>query len=99
MWEIFSENPERAKRFGRSMSLLSDVKGYEPHFLLENYPWEALGAGTVVDVGGSHGSVMVSLAERFPRLECVVQDLEATVEEGRKMVPERLDGRVRFMAQ
>ncbi|MCJ1246594.1 hypothetical protein MMC30_003803 [Trapelia coarctata] len=99
IWEIFSAAPSRGAKFARSMSFMSDVRGYAPHHLLNAYPWASLGAGTVVDVGGSHGSIMLGLAARFPSLKCVVQDLAATVAEGEKLVPAELTPRVAFMAQ
>ena len=64
-------------------------------FLLENHPW----AGTVVDVGGSHGSVMIDVAQRFPSVNCIVQDTPQTVLEGQARLPREMSERVRFMEQ
>ena len=37
---------------------------------------------TFVDVGGSHGHVSIALARRCPNLNCIVQDLPASVKIG-----------------
>ena len=99
MWEVFAENQERGQKFARAMSAVGKAKGYEPQLLLDGYPWETLGNGTVVDVGGSHGSVVISVAQCFPQLKCIVQDLPEVVEEGRAKVPTDLSDRIAFMAQ
>ena len=99
MWEVYAENPDRGKKFGRAMGAMAKVRGYEPHLLLEGYPWEDIGTGVVVDVGGSQGSVAISIAQRFPQLKCVVQDLPEVVEEGKTRLPSELIDRVKFQAQ
>ncbi|KAK7750912.1 hypothetical protein SLS62_007175 [Diatrype stigma] len=92
MFDIFGEDPDRAARFGTYFSHDKE----SPHALLDNYPWAS--KETVVDVGGSHGSVAIAIAERFPTVKCVVQDLPDTVAEGASRLPGRLCDRVTFMA-
>ena len=99
MYQVFSMDPKRGKKFARAMSANSNTKGYESHLLLNGYPWEAIGKGVVVDLGGSQGSVAISIAERFPHLSCIVQDLPKVVEQGQAALPKELAGRVSFMAQ
>ncbi|KAF7532284.1 hypothetical protein G7054_g8114 [Neopestalotiopsis clavispora] len=92
MFDIFADNPERAARFGLYFSKPdSSADG-----LLENYPWDSL--KTMVDVGGSHGSVAIAVAENFPHMKCFVQDLPDTVAEGATRLPATLKDRVEFMA-
>lgn len=50
MFEVLSQYPERAKRFGSAMSTYSKGAGYEPRHLADNYPWASLKDGIVVDV-------------------------------------------------
>lgn len=59
------------------MKSLTGGEGYEVSYLLDNYDWDAVDAvaGTVVDVGGSHGFVCVDLAKRWKRMRFVVEDL------------------------
>lgn len=93
MYEILSNDPSRAERFGMYFSQADEPS----HLLLDNYPWED--CKKFVDVGGSHGSIAISIAERFPTVECVVQDLPDTVAEGAERLPSALKGRVEFVAQ
>lgn len=66
------------------------------------YPWEALGNATVVDVGGGIGSMCLDTAKRFPNLKFIVQDLLPVVQSAppvwEKELPGAIDsGRVQFM--
>ena len=79
------------------MSSLDKQKGYEPSLLLNNYPWAD--KQLVVDVGGSHGTVMINIAREFPHIKCVVQDLPDVVEEGKSKLPADVAGRVELMPQ
>jgi hypothetical protein len=93
MFEIFADDVDRGTRFGMMFN-----RSDEPsNLLLENYPWEY--ASTVVDVGGSHGSVSIAISDRFPHIKCVVQDLPDTVKEGAARLPASLQERVEFMVQ
>lgn len=78
------------------MSLHQTVKGNQTSYLLDNYPWSELGACTMVDVGGSHGATSIAVAERFPALRCVVQDLASTIASRPTLT--KLDGRLQYMA-
>jgi hypothetical protein len=93
MFDIFADNPDRADRFGRYFSKPDPTADG----ILDNYPWTS--KATMVDVGGSHGSVAISIAERFPNMTCIVQDLPDTVAEGPSHLPVNLQHRVTFIAQ
>lgn len=93
MFDIFADNPERAARFGAYFSKPDPTSDG----LLDNYPWADL--KTMVDVGGSHGSVAIAIAEKFPNMKCFVQDLPDTVAEGATRLPANLSDRVEFIAQ
>jgi len=79
------------------MGFVPNVKGNESHYLLDNYPWNT--KHTVVDVGGGHGQIATTIAERFPNVRCIVQDLPGVVEAGEATVPLHLADRITFMAQ
>ncbi|KAI0799031.1 S-adenosyl-L-methionine-dependent methyltransferase [Xylaria sp. FL0064] len=91
MFDIFADNQYRADRFGRYFSKPDPTSDG----ILENYPWGE--KATMVDVGGSHGSVAINIAETFPNMKCIVQDLPDTVVEGASYLPKHMQGRVTFM--
>lgn len=62
------KNPERARGFGGAMSFFTTGEAYALHHLINGYEWSALGAATVVDVGGSHGDAAFASARKFPHL-------------------------------
>jgi methylase of polypeptide subunit release factors len=94
MFDVFTDNPDRAERFALHFSQPTDNTA---DMLLDNYPWAD--KKTMVDVGGSHGSVAISIAEAFPNIKCFVQDLPDTAAEGALRLPVELRDRVTFMGQ
>ena len=81
------------------MSSFATYKGNGPEYLAQGYPWASLGSKTVVDVGGSEGKYSIALAQSFPNLNFIVQDLPAVVRAvgAKKLVPPQLADRVTFM--
>lgn len=76
-----NKDPERARQFGSAMSCFTTGPAFAVSHLVNGYPWGNLSdAATVVDVGGSHGHVAYALAERFPNLNLVVQDLAPVID-------------------
>ncbi|KAF2661047.1 methyltransferas-like protein [Lophiostoma macrostomum CBS 122681] len=90
MFDIFVGDRKRATRFAKFF----DRSDEPAHILLESYAWDNV--KTFVDVGGSHGSIAIGVAERFPHVRCVVQDLEGTVKEGKERLAPHLKDRVEF---
>ncbi len=80
------------------MSMFESGHGSGISSLLEHYPWGAIGEGTIVDVGGSHGTRAIAIAERFPSLHCIVLDLPEVVADGPSKIPSDLKSRVTFAA-
>ena len=93
MFEVFAAEPTRGARFAKFF----DQPDPPQDSIAENFDWTNV--QTMVDVGGSYGSIAISVAERFPHIHCVVQDLEATAQEGEARLPEHLRGRVEFRSQ
>ena len=93
-------NPAKAKRFAGAMSSFATYKGNAPEFLARGFPWASLGSKTIVDVGGSEGKYSIALAQSFPDLKFIVQDLPAVVKavDAKRPVPSELADRVTFMA-
>ncbi|KAI9732978.1 MAG: hypothetical protein M1818_007411 [Claussenomyces sp. TS43310] len=100
LFVTLGKDPVRARRFGGSMHSLSNGEGYEPSYLVDHYPWADLDArqALVVDLGGSHGFVCKLLAERFPRLRFLVQDLPKMIVSAPSFAGTDLEGRIEFMA-
>jgi len=68
-----------------------------------DYPWEALGAATVVDVGGGVGGTSLDLARRFPKLHLIVEDRPSSIEKAEEVwqqeYPEAIKaGRVKLLS-
>jgi hypothetical protein len=82
------------------MSSFATYKGHGPEYLVRGFPWALLGSTTVVDVGGSEGNYSIALAQSFPDLRIIVQDLPAVVRavDAKRPVPSELADRVTFMA-
>lgn len=91
------KDPCRAERFSAAMSGLITSEGYELHHVVGNIPWASVGTGTVVDLGGSHGDAMMAVAQSFPSLHCIVQDLPQIIESS-PLPPAHLKDRISFMA-
>ncbi len=88
----------RSKRFAGAMQVFGDGPDVRPSFLVENFPWTSLGAGIIVDLGGSKGSASLAIAEAHPELRFVVQDREETIKAAKKDgIPSHLVTRINFM--
>ncbi|KAJ3578752.1 hypothetical protein NPX13_g1815 [Xylaria arbuscula] len=74
-----SKDPERARRFGGAMSFFTSGEGYALHHLIDGFDGSAVGAGTVVDVGGSRGDAAFSIARQYPDIRLIVQELAEVV--------------------
>lgn len=90
--------PGRAERFARAMSLFSMGPGYAPKWLVENYPWESLGAGTLVDVGGSNGEYSIAIAQKYPQIKLIIQDRPDVITKAKSNAPTEYADRISFMA-
>ncbi|KAI9832129.1 MAG: hypothetical protein M1819_004480 [Sarea resinae] len=97
LFKELAKYPERAKVFAMGLGAWTNGEGFELDHLINGYPWVQFGKGTVVDVGGSHGFVSVALAEAYPELSFVVQDLPHTADEGNAFIPAHLKDRVTTM--
>ncbi len=80
------------------MTLSSTGPGLEASHILHGFDWTTIGNGNVVDIGGSHGSLSIAIAQRHPSVKFVVQDRAAVAREGRAKLPSQLADRVTFMA-
>lgn len=112
IYDFVGSTPERGASFADAMAIWASRPDYAPSHAVNGYDWANLsssfcGSGTgeqqrirVVDVGGAQGHVAVALAQQFPHLEVIVQDMDKVIEGAEVGLPQDLqrDGRVRFMA-
>lgn len=80
------------------MTLSSTWPGLEAVHILNSFDWPSVGKVLAVDVGGSHGSLSMTIAQEYPDLSFVVQDQEEVVKVGQKVLPLDLMERITFMA-
>ena len=96
MFEWLGKHPAQGERFNSAISSLAP-SGRALSFLTESFDWASLGKGTVVDVGGAQGAVSILLAEAFPDLHFVVQDLPEVVQGAQEKVPAHIGQRIEFV--
>ncbi|KAK8076359.1 hypothetical protein PG994_003631 [Apiospora phragmitis] len=81
MYMYLEKHPEQVRQFAGVMGAFQQDEAYAPRHLIESWPADARGGGTkLVDLGGSTGIVAFALADAFPGLEIVVQDLPGALE-------------------
>ncbi|RAO64731.1 uncharacterized protein BHQ10_000743 [Talaromyces amestolkiae] len=95
-----AKTSERARRFGAAMRFMTSGTFYDISHLIRGYDWKSLDVpgSIVVDVGGGQGGVSQALAGATSNTRFVVQDLEGTVLEGQRILPQHLQERVSFQA-
>ncbi|KAJ3873201.1 S-adenosyl-L-methionine-dependent methyltransferase [Lentinula edodes] len=86
----FIQNDDRRRlRFDVSMQGMERLQ--PPDTTLNAFDWGNLPKGSkVVDVGGGVGSVFFPLAEKFPELKLVIQDLPGVIDNAKKIWSERM---------
>jgi len=84
-FDYLSRNKEMMAEFSAYMRNVRSSDGVALRHLTAGFAWDMLPKdGTVVDVGGSVGGAAIALAEKFPHLKFVVQDLQNNVDNGKK---------------
>jgi len=80
-WDYYQANPEEAFHFAEGMGNVSAMAG---EAVLGAYGFD--GARLVVDVGGSHGSMVAAVLKRQPSARGILFDLPHVVEEAGPML-------------
>jgi hypothetical protein len=89
MFDWLSHEPEAASLFNDAMI---GIHGGEPPAVAAAYPF----AGTVIDVGGGSGNMIVNVLHQHPQARGVVYDMpHVVVEAQRRLDAEGLSGRAR----
>ncbi|TRX88799.1 hypothetical protein FHL15_010258 [Xylaria flabelliformis] len=79
MYMYLEKHPEQARRFAGVMGAFQQDEAYAPRHLIDSWPNDVQN-GKLIDLGGSTGTVAFALAQAFPGLEIVVQDLPGALE-------------------
>ncbi|KAI0190767.1 S-adenosyl-L-methionine-dependent methyltransferase [Xylaria flabelliformis] len=91
MFDFLRSQPLKADQFSKAMRFYAGgVPGYSESHLVEGYPWDSLGTGTVVDVGGADGHVGRALSKTDRNLSVVVEDLPDVVAAASQMATDRV---------
>ncbi|KAI9150208.1 6-hydroxytryprostatin B O-methyltransferase [Paramyrothecium foliicola] len=89
----------RSRRFDLSMRASGSREDFDVKHTILGYPWADLGKATVVDLGGNDGFVSFALAEAFPTLSFIVQELPGKhPPEVLEKVPKHLAERVKLVS-
>ncbi|MCJ1366857.1 hypothetical protein MMC16_005987 [Acarospora aff. strigata] len=78
-FDHIAKSPEMTKQFAGYMKNVTTSEGTSVKHLLNGFDWASLGEATIVDVGGSSGHASIALANTFPNLQFIVQDLADTL--------------------
>lgn len=80
-FQEIGKDPERAFRFANAMTLIQSTPPLNVSFLTDNLNWtDSTCPSSIVDVGGSTGSVSMDLLRKSPMIkDCVVEDLSDVV--------------------
>ncbi|KAM0304941.1 hypothetical protein ACHAO8_011332 [Botrytis cinerea] len=97
-FDHLEDSSSSAQQFSDAMKFFQAIPGLEPDHLLEAFDFSSLGKeALLVDVGGSHGVVSISVARSCANMRCIVQDLPQTISKVVTSLPSDLKGRVFFM--
>lgn len=103
VYKAWETDPVRGPRFGRAMDGFQSTSAYHTDHIVRGWDWHLLPPGsTVVDVGGSRGTVSYALAKAFPNPSFIVQDLPEVTTGSREQalvgVEKEMESRVSFLA-
>lgn len=97
VWNVLQKDAVRGRRFADGMQYLQSHPSFSLEYLIDALAWNKDGAPkTFVDIGGSRGSISIALAQRYPELQCYVQDTPETLQG--VLAPNGLEDRVQFSA-
>ncbi len=97
LFDFISESPKLSKLFAAYMKNVQGGDGTNLRHLIKGFDWASLNDAVVVDVGGSTCSSAIALAQAFPNLRFVVEDLPEPIATARQVLekqPESIKARI-----
>ncbi|KAI1452578.1 sterigmatocystin 8-O-methyltransferase [Annulohypoxylon moriforme] len=99
-FDHLSLDPANTAEFAGYMRNVTTSEAVDVKHLVNGYSWGDLGSGLIVDVGGSTGNADIALAQSFPDLTFIVQDLPENADAGRQAaeatLPHHILSRITF---
>jgi 6-hydroxytryprostatin B O-methyltransferase len=95
-FEVMQEEDDMAM-FTDAMK--SSEAGRDAGHFLYGFDWASLGEGPVVDLGGGNGHIAIPIAEKYPELKIIIQDLEVNRQYAAELIPAELRNRITFQVQ
>ncbi|KAH8821291.1 putative O-methyltransferase [Xylogone sp. PMI_703] len=98
LFDYFEKRTDAAQRYSTYLASRAQIPCWSADYLVKAWDWSSIGSGTVVDVGGSAGLTSVILAQAYPSIHIVNQDLslEALKEGEAEIKKLGLDFRISF---
>ncbi|KAI8721481.1 Methyltransf-2 domain-containing protein [Fusarium sp. LHS14.1] len=93
MYEYIAKQPDVYKLFGRVMDAIATSPKSDLKHLVGGFDWAGPGKANVVDVSNI-GRSCVKLAEAFPDLSFIIQDIPRVVEECAKVIKENNEANI-----
>ncbi|KAI1028639.1 hypothetical protein LB503_002644 [Fusarium chuoi] len=98
IFEYYAKHTDKALRFAKAMAAYRRMENSTVE-LRDNFPWQRL-EGTVVDIGGGSGHILMALAREFPNLKFIVQDdSEGMLSDGQRLLTPDIQDRIVFQKQ
>ncbi|KUI72615.1 6-hydroxytryprostatin B O-methyltransferase [Cytospora mali] len=98
MYETIKGNEEVQKRFSAHLEQIAKQDPRTGEKVAAMFTWSRFPQATVVDVGGGNGQYSVALAQAYPGMRFIVQDVPGVLDARQEALPAELKDKVRFMA-
>nr|WNS47926.1 CapK [Capnodium sp. TTI-000886] len=102
-FDHLQQRPDHMRMYADYQKAVASTEGLDLRHVVQGYAWAGLGKATVVDVGGSVGLASVALAEAFPDLNFIVQELPDVIPGGQEYLAtvknDTVKSRIQYKAQ
>ncbi|KAI4141324.1 MAG: hypothetical protein LQ341_003544 [Variospora aurantia] len=78
-FDIIKKEPKKEEQFVNAMNYSHLHPSYNVQYLVDNFAFGSIDAGTVVDIGGPHKQASIEIVRKYPKIKCIVQDLPDTI--------------------